>query len=179
MPMLHSANHTEGSDSSLQPTSQPRLAFTVYGVPAPQGSKRHVGNGVMVESSAKVKPWRADVREAARQALEATPSWDAAQLERLLLQVTFTLPRPLDHYRTVGGKRSHLLHTWAPSYVAKKPDLDKLVRSTCDALTSAGAYTDDSRVTQIVATKVYTTTAARPLGALDHPGARIVLTGVQ
>ena len=32
--------------------------FAVLGLPAPQGSKRHVGEGRMVESSKRVKPWR-------------------------------------------------------------------------------------------------------------------------
>ena len=41
------------------------LTFRVYGTPAPQGSKRHVGRGVMVESSKKVAPWRQDVVAAA------------------------------------------------------------------------------------------------------------------
>ena len=36
--------------------------FTVHGLPAPQGSKRHVGKGVMVESSKYVKPWREAVK---------------------------------------------------------------------------------------------------------------------
>ena len=34
------------------------VSFNVIGIPGAQGSKRHVGNGVMVESSKKVKPWR-------------------------------------------------------------------------------------------------------------------------
>lgn len=33
------------------------IGFHVIGLPAPQGSKKHVGHGVMVESSKKVKPW--------------------------------------------------------------------------------------------------------------------------
>lgn len=45
------------------------IAFDVYGEPAPQGSKRHVGGGRMIESSAKVKPWRQDVVAAAREAM--------------------------------------------------------------------------------------------------------------
>lgn len=35
--------------------------FAVFGLPAPQGSKRHVGEGRMVESSKRVKPWRRQV----------------------------------------------------------------------------------------------------------------------
>lgn len=153
-----------------------RLAFTVYGLPAPQGSKRHVGKGVMVESSKAVKPWRADVRQAALDAMRATPWWDPDGHARMLLHVTFTLPRPRSHYRT--GKFAHLLRDNAPVYHATKPDLDKLLRSTGDALTSAGAYPDDSRVSQVIATKCYPTAAARPLHALDRPGAHIVLVGL-
>lgn len=40
----------------------------VHGIPAPQGSKRHLGNGVMVEMSKKVKPWREAVKWAAIEA---------------------------------------------------------------------------------------------------------------
>lgn len=42
------------------------LAFTVIGTPAPQGSKRHVGGGRMVESSKAVAPWRDSVAWTAR-----------------------------------------------------------------------------------------------------------------
>ena len=42
------------------------VEFEVVGLPAAQGSKRHVGNGVMVESSKALKPWRSAVAEAAR-----------------------------------------------------------------------------------------------------------------
>ena len=45
--------------------SAPVITIRVYGTPAPQGSKRHVGRGVMVESSKKVKPWREAVKQAA------------------------------------------------------------------------------------------------------------------
>ncbi|QDH92357.1 RusA-like resolvase [Gordonia phage Spooky] len=33
----------------------------IPGIPAPQGSKRHVGNGILIESSKRVGPWRAVV----------------------------------------------------------------------------------------------------------------------
>ena len=45
-----------------------RVEFTVLGVPAPQGSKRHVGRGVLVESSNALGPWRDAVAWAARDA---------------------------------------------------------------------------------------------------------------
>ena len=42
-----------------------KIFIPVRGVPAPQGSKRHIGNGILIENSKKVKPWRQDVRAAA------------------------------------------------------------------------------------------------------------------
>ena len=45
-----------------------RIEFFVEGIPASQGSKRHVGRGILIESSKRVKPWRSDVRIAAQEA---------------------------------------------------------------------------------------------------------------
>ena len=50
------------------------LTIKVYGIPGPQGSKKFCGvsksgRGIMVESSAKVKPWREAVKWAAREAM--------------------------------------------------------------------------------------------------------------
>lgn len=148
------------------------LRITVYGTPGPQGSKRHVGNGVMVESSKKVAPWREDVKLAALRCLEECHDWDRDHPE-VHATVTFTLPRPRSHFRT--GKFSHLLRDGAPQFVGKKPDLDKLLRSTGDALSSAGVWADDARLAQAVITKCYA--GADVPGSLDRPGAVIVLTG--
>lgn len=52
----------------------PSFAMVAYGTPAPQGSKRHVGRGVMIESSKNLKPWREAVKYAA---LAAKPDVDA------------------------------------------------------------------------------------------------------
>lgn len=154
-----------------------RLAFLVYGTPAPQGSKKHVGGGRMIESNqAALNTWREDVKLAALRALEDHPSWER-DYSHVVGHMVFTLPRPRSHYRT--GKFAHLLREAAPALHGVKPDLDKLVRSTGDALTAAGVYADDSRLAQVYAVKVYPTTTGHPPGALDRPGARVVLTGVR
>lgn len=113
------------------------VAFHVVGLPAPQGSKRHVGDGVMVESSKKVAPWREAVKWAAVQHRPAEPL-DGP----LTLHVVFTLPRP----KTAPKRRRHPDRT---------PDLSKLVRSTEDALTDAGIWADDARVVTCRATKAW------------------------
>lgn len=151
------------------------LVVVVHGIPAPQGSKRHVGNGVLVESSAKVRPWREAVRAATEAALAAArldhaPGWTPGRAAPLVLAATFTLARPASHYRS--GRYAELLRSTAPQCPATRPDLDKLIRSTFDALTDAGAMAEDSRVVQLVAAKVYPGGA---LDALDTPGAVLYL----
>ena len=47
--------------------------FEVIGTePAPQGSKRYLGNGRFVEASKKLEPWRRAVAEAVEAMFEAT-----------------------------------------------------------------------------------------------------------
>lgn len=123
------------------------MTITVYGIPAPQGSKRHIGRGVMIESSKKVKPWREAVKWA------AIESMDKSALEfggaAVHVRVDFYLPKPKSAKKT--------------ALPTKKPDLDKLIRSTMDALTDAGVWCDDSQVLSVWARKHYA--EARAAGA--------------
>lgn len=127
------------------------LTITVAGTPAPQGSKRHVGNGVMVESSKAVKLWRQDVRTAAEKALAASP---AIALTRapVSVEIAFYLKRPKGHYRT--GRNACLLRDTAPARPAGKPDVDKLARAVLDALTAV-TWVDDAQVADLAAHKFY------------------------
>lgn len=140
------------------------ITINVAGIPAPQGSKRHIGNGVMVESSKKLRPWRDAVRHEAALARQGAAPLDGP----LAVEMTFYFPRPRSHFRT--GKNAHLLRDGAPSAPATMPDLSKLIRSTEDALTDAGVWTDDARVVQCSASKRYV-----PNPVL-HPGAVITVT---
>lgn len=138
------------------------VGFHVVGLPAPQGSKRAVGRNaagrtLLVESSKKVAPWRQDVTAAAVDARTADSPLDGP----LALVVTFTMPRP---------KSAPKARIWPD----RTPDLSKLVRSTEDAITAAGLWTDDARVVVTVATKVY---AGHHL-ALPIPGAVVGIAGV-
>lgn len=121
------------------------LHFTVHGVPAPQGSKRHVGNGVMVESSKAVKPWREAVKWAALRALEFDTGSGLYPIDApVRLTLEFRLPAPK------SASRAKL--ALGP---CRKPDIDKLLRSTLDAITDAGLIVDDARVVEVVMRKVY------------------------
>ncbi len=141
------------------------LTITVYGQPAPQGSKRHVGGGVMVESSKAVKPWREAVKWAVWDVLPMDDHGDGTADLRyprlttpLKVEVTFTLPKPASAPKT--------RRTWPQ----RKPDIDKLLRSTLDALSDAGVWVDDAQVVQLVARKVYPNEGTDGLGS---PGAVI------
>lgn len=155
-----------------------RLQIRVYGRPAPQGSKRHVGGGRMVEMSKYVQPWRNDVFAAAVTAMQSHPSDVRAHRDRAMftgpvrMAVVFTIARPKGHYRT--GQFAHLLKPAAPAYPAVAPDLSKLIRSTEDALTVARVWTDDALVVRHDVAKVY---IGEPSG-LDRPGALITITEV-
>ena len=125
-----------------------RHFFTVFGVPAPQGSKRHVGHGVLVESSAKVKPWREAVKWAVLEA-DLEPITGPVHL-----RLDFYLQRPAGHYGT--GRNAGVLKDSSPLYPAVRPDLDKLARSTLDGLTDSGLIADDSRIVALQLYKWYT-----------------------
>ena len=132
------------------------IRMRIYGTPAPQGSKRHVGGGRMIESSKKVAPWReAVVSEALRLGY-----CDERIDEPCMVRITFYLQRPAGHSGVHGIKSS------APTHPAKVPDLDKLIRSTLDGLTQASVLIDDSRVVGIDALKIYADDTGP--GALIH-----------
>ena len=118
--------------------------FHVLGLtPAPQGSKRHVGGGRMVESSAKVKPWREAVRQ------EALVTGLAISEEPIYLHLLFRFHRPKGHYDAKGQIKAS-----ARIEHITRPDLDKLCRSTLDGLTGV-LFRDDSQVAFLVASKEY------------------------
>lgn len=131
------------------------------GKPAPQGSKRYLGvkggKGITVESSKAVAPWRADVRAGAEKAIASGQIGFGEGLP-VVVHLLFVMPRP-----TSTPKRR------TPPAV-KRPDLDKLARACLDALTSAGAYRDDSQVIELVTSK--------RLAELDEvPGCMITVSG--
>lgn len=131
----------------MTPLVEPDLQFTVRGLPAPQGSKevkRYVqGRAILGESSSKVRPWRQDVVAAAVEAIRRSPGFRPID-GPVFLTVEFYVPRPKGHPKS---RRTVPTTT---------PDLDKLLRSTDDALTTAGVVTDDSVVVDIWARDRYT-----------------------
>jgi len=142
------------------------MIFDVTGIPGAQGSKAFKGvrNGraVMVESSAKVRPWRQDVVAAALEELGRVLGRPAF-MGPVGVDLTFRFTRPKSHYGT--GRNAGVLKDSAPKFPTSRAlgDADKLARSTLDALVTAGVLADDSLVVDLNVRKRYS----------DTPGARI------
>lgn len=133
------------------------ISFFVTGTPAPQGSKSpkgrtKTGRVILVESCKAVKPWRQDV------------AWAAAEIKSknnnycfsgpVECEITFYLSRPASTPKKV-------------LYPIRKPDIDKLVRSTLDALVTSGLIEDDARVVDSIARKRFVEFHC-PVGARIH-----------
>lgn len=109
------------------------ITFWVDGLPAPQGSKKHVGNGRMVETSKNLPAWRKAIETTARQHHTEPP------IDRpVTVQADFFMPKP---------KRPMF------DVPATAPDTDKLQRALGDGLEKGGVLTNDARIVQWVATK--------------------------
>ncbi len=142
------------------------LHFRVFGVPGPQGSKKHIGGNRMVESSKKVKPWRQDVVDAARAAIAAVDAFDPFEKYTgpVDVHLVFVLARPKSHYGT--GRNAAVLKPNAPYWVtARVGDIDKLCRSTFDAFSTAGIWEDDALAVRLHTDTIYG----------DLPGVRVRL----
>lgn len=149
--------------------------FDVFGMPAPQGSKKFVGTnkagrGILVESSKKLKPWRQDVKLAALQvATHLHPLEDEGGTAipfdgPLCVSMVFTMPKPAS-----APKRRK---TWPD----KKPDLSKLARSTEDALVDAGLIKDDSRIVELHLAKTF---PGEHKNSLRSPGVSITVYSME
>ena len=130
------------------------MTITVFGTPKPQGSKRFVGvskkgRGILVESCKEVKPWREAVKWAAVDVMDRSKReyGGFGQEEAFAGAVTVEVDFYFVHPKTGKRRPTHSV----------KPDIDKLLRSTFDALTDAGVFEDDSRICSVQARKHYAT----------------------
>lgn len=142
------------------------LNILVYGLPAPQGSKKFLGtfkgkdgrtHAKLGESSAKVAPWREAVKQAAIAARNGAAPIDGP----VMVVMSFTMPKP----KSAPKNRR--------TFPDKKPDLSKLVRSTEDALVDAGVLRDDSRIIACHSAKLFPNEGP---AALECPGCHIAIT---
>lgn len=130
---------------TLDVLGDPAIAFHAFGQAAPQGSKNSypiyrgsgedrvfTGKTRVVESSAKVAPWRDAVSTMARVAISKHRGWVPLD-GPLVVDMVFTM------------EKGSTLPKWK-AWHDVTPDLDKLARSTGDALSKV-VWVDDARVT--------------------------------
>lgn len=104
-------------------------AFFAEGIPRPQGSKKHVGHGRMVEMSKGLPAWRKTLVSAARAAHQGPP---------LDGPVTVTAEFVFPRAKALKDKP-------APPHITPA-DTDKLQRAVGDALEIAGVVGNDSQI---------------------------------
>jgi crossover junction endodeoxyribonuclease RusA len=101
------------------------IAFTAFGVPAPQGSTKAfmrpgMRHPVVTADCSRTKPWRQAIVDASREVMAGCPPFEGP----VEVRVVFYLPRPKSAPKRITEP-------------AKLPDLDKLVRALFDALVVA------------------------------------------
>jgi Holliday junction resolvase RusA-like endonuclease len=124
------------------------ISFTVYGQPAPAGSKT-IGRGkqgqtFVRDSSKRSYPWKRDVAQAAGIAMQGRTLLDGP----LHVEIYFYVPRPKGHFGARGLRPS------APEHPTVKPDVLKLARAVEDALAGV-IYRDDAQIVSEVLGKRY------------------------
>lgn len=144
------------------------ISFTVYGTAAPAGSKRGFYNAkarrvILTDDSKHSRPWKAQVSDAAGQAMGDTPLLDGP----LDLCLTFVVVRPKGHFGT--GKNAARVRASAPEYPTVKPDLLKLARAVEDALTGI-VYRDDAQIVSESLSKIY----GEPARVIVNVNARMI-----
>lgn len=152
------------------------ITIDVLGTPAPKGSSRafinkktgraFVAPGGAKSTEIKISNWNSAVREAAQRIVGAREAPVFVETA-IAVQIVFRMARPSSHYGK--GKNAGKLMPSAPLYPIVKPDGDKLLRTTLDAL-KGSVYDDDSRIAKWDIDKVY--------AAPGHEGANIQVRAI-
>lgn len=114
------------------------VSFFVPGEPKAQPRVKafRCGKFTGVYTPKTADAWKAAVRDAWGKSGSAKFTWGP-----LGVSLSFSMPRPKSHYRANGDTKST-----APAMHNQRPDCDNLGKAVLDALTNAGAWTDDSQV---------------------------------
>ena len=118
------------------------IEFFTPGDCAPQGSKRafvlpNTRRAVLVDASAKTKPWRASIAVCAQQALSGA-AWE--QDGAFAVDLEFYFPRPSAHYGKAKGVP--YLKESSPALHVSRLDIDKLCRAVIPPQNAAARVED-------------------------------------
>lgn len=119
------------------------ISFTVFGTPVPQGSMRGFKRGkhvILTSDNTNLKPWRQEIAGAATVEVTKQGFAPIKRPHAAWLIATYYFDRPKSVKKTLEK--------------TTKPDLDKLLRATKDALKGI-IYDDDSQVMKAIVEKVY------------------------
>jgi crossover junction endodeoxyribonuclease RusA len=136
------------SESPLTADPHDPIQVFVPGHPKAQGSKKHVGKGVMVEMAKDLKPWRQAIANRFSEARDGR-----TLIGPIGVRVVFFFNRPQSHYGT--GRNAGFVKAHAPRWRDAAPDLDKLQRALFDGLVMSGVIHDDRFIVKVEADKVY------------------------
>jgi Holliday junction resolvase RusA-like endonuclease len=138
------------------------ISFSVLGQPAPKGSSRaftnkRTGRAVVAPSGSAVNKERlANWGSAVRHAIAidlfdgSLPNVPLFVDTAVSVTIVFHVARPKGHWGK--GKRAGTILPSAPARPATKPDIDKLARTTLDAMTGS-VFDDDSRIADLALSK--------------------------
>jgi len=129
-----------------------RISFTVLGRPQPQGSMKGFvlpgkdgkkPRAILTSDNTKMKPYRQQVGWAALDA-RAKAGYAGLFAEKQVavgVEMKFYFEKP----PSISKKRQH---------ISVKPDIDKICRSSIDAMTGV-LWADDAQIIQLIASKHY------------------------
>lgn len=119
------------------------LTAQIPGTPRPQGSMKMMTNRRTGKGFLKYSDSTVDHRNLVVSVLAGL--WDREPYAGpVAVRVSFVFARPGAHYGT--GKNADVVKDRAPVWHSQTPDVDKLLRLICDALTVAGVLRDDRQV---------------------------------
>jgi Holliday junction resolvase RusA-like endonuclease len=124
------------------------FSVTLDIAPIPKGRPRMTRRG-HTYTPARTRQWETAASLIIRASLGSSEPFDMP----VRVTATFICARPVKAHSDAGEER-YRKHT--------RPDLDNLVKALLDAASNAQVWTDDSRVTELVASKVYGKKGERP-----------------
>jgi crossover junction endodeoxyribonuclease RusA len=135
------------------------FTFQVLGHPAPKGSVAFTRGNYARHDSPRLGAWTAAVKSSALELGTQCPWFETGPVR---VAIVFLLPMGV----TWKTKRKVAMHH---AFHAQSPDIDKLFRSTLDAMTGV-CFVDDSQVAEIEGTKRW--------APAEEAGAHITVTGL-
>ena len=128
------------------------MKIVVHGIPKPQQRHRTVRMGGFLRNYDPCHKTKQEFADKVRLDAPKKPL-----VGDISLVLTFYIPRPKMHFKTVAKKVSKILKPWAEEiiYCKKKPDVDNLVKYVMDSCQNL-LWEDDCTIVEVKAKKIYT-----------------------